>query len=282
VNLFVKNNSIKNLGIPTNTLLGEKIIVTVREILNNNKNLNLTINVSLDGLKEDHEYIRGVPGNFDTAMRLIFLLGELKKEGFKFNVVINSVICCRNYSSLLDLAAFIKKDFPQIVGMHVFEIIRGDAKDPLEKKLSESEVKAIFNKLFEFQSKNYLSILPIWESIIAKASLISKYNLQYKAYCHKAWPVRCNAGQTSAVIYPNGDLAYCELKESLANIKDNGFNPVAILQSFGDKIKSRIKKEKCDCTHICFVNEALWYSFFGIFVVLPFYYLRYMLTGKIV
>ena len=282
VGIFAKNNGIKSLGIPTNTLLGDRIIETVKRIKQEQPGLNLNINVSLDGPEEIHDYIRGVEGNFEKALYLLSGLRQLKRQGIAVNITVNSVICRKNYDSLLDFALRIKRDFGDAVGSHIFEIIRGDAKDPSEKELSLKQVRDIFNRLYSFQEENYLSGQAGLAGLIARASLIAKYNLQYRAYANRRWPVKCRAGETSAVIYPDGNVAYCELKSAVGRLDGCDYDPLKLLAANLRQIKSRISREKCDCTHVCFVHEAIWNSFFGVFCLLPYYLIKRRLTGKAV
>lgn len=281
IKIFSKNNAIKNVGIPTNSLLGEPIPETVKKLVAENPEITFDINLSLDGLEPDHDYIRNVPGNFQKVMQVLKALGELKKTGLKFNIIINSIICKRNYDSLLDLAEFIYKNHGDYVDMHVFEIIRGDAKEKSEKELSTEQVKSIFNKLFKFQVEHYLNRNPDFvKRVLSIGSLSTKYNLQYRGFQFKPWGISCPAGSTNAVISPEGKLSYCELKPELGSLKENGFNIKEMLSRFSEIIKTRIKKEKCYCTHICFVNEAIWHSFYAVFVMIPFNFIKWLIFKK--
>ncbi len=68
VTLFYKNNRVRNVGIPTNGFFTERIVDTVKNILETCPGIDLGIDVSLDGIKERHDEIRGVPGLFDKAV----------------------------------------------------------------------------------------------------------------------------------------------------------------------------------------------------------------------
>lgn len=281
INLFYKHNQVRNVGIPTNSLLGEVIVEKVKIILDQNSELLLDINLSLDGLEADHDYVRGVPGSFKKVMELIVKLQELKKRGYKFNLVLNTVICKRNYNNLLDLATKMKQNFNNL-DMHMFEIIRGDARETAQKELTVPEVKNIFNKLFKFQVENYLSQEAILSKrVLAIGTLSAKYNLQYRAFGNKLWGgITCPAGATTAVIYPGGDLAYCELKSPVTNLSRENFDIPEVLWRLSQVIRNRIKKEKCDCTHVCFVNEAIWHSFYGIFILIPISFIKWVLFKR--
>ena len=94
---MVKINNIKAVGIPTNCLLEEKILSNTEKILQENPGLRLEINCSLDGLKKEHDFIRGVNGNFNRTISTIKKLNVLKKKYPSLKVTVNTVITNRNY-----------------------------------------------------------------------------------------------------------------------------------------------------------------------------------------
>jgi len=71
-----------HLDLSTNGLLPDKTISIVEEILRNGAKtgIKLNVGVSLDGLGDKHDKIRGVPGNFQKVDRLLKGLKELKNK----------------------------------------------------------------------------------------------------------------------------------------------------------------------------------------------------------
>ena len=69
IKLFYKNNRVQNVGIPTNGFFTEKIVRIIKDILETCPNLDLGVDVSIDGVREKHDEIRGVRGLFDNAVR---------------------------------------------------------------------------------------------------------------------------------------------------------------------------------------------------------------------
>src|SRR4029078_13462830 len=58
----------KVLLIPTNGLMDKRVPDRVREIVDIYKDNQVIINLSLDGIKEQHDFIRGRPGAYDKAL----------------------------------------------------------------------------------------------------------------------------------------------------------------------------------------------------------------------
>lgn len=66
------------LHLSTNGLLAERVVEVVRAL--SRKNVSLEVGVSLDGVGEKHDRIRGVSGNFEKIDRLLRQLVALRKE----------------------------------------------------------------------------------------------------------------------------------------------------------------------------------------------------------
>ena len=77
IKLVVKYTNVKAIDIPTNGLID--ISERFEKILKENPQVNFAIDCSLDGLKQEHDYIRGVDGSFEKTTKLIYKLSYLKK-----------------------------------------------------------------------------------------------------------------------------------------------------------------------------------------------------------
>ena len=68
------------ITIPTNGLLTDRIVERVDRICRECPTSQIGINLSLDGVGEEHDDIRGVPGNWDKSMATWKKLKELQKS----------------------------------------------------------------------------------------------------------------------------------------------------------------------------------------------------------
>src|SRR5450432_513753 len=64
VALFVHQNGVRNVNLPTNGLLPDKIFPTMDRMLELCPDVSIDLNFSLDGMQKTHDSIRGVPNNF--------------------------------------------------------------------------------------------------------------------------------------------------------------------------------------------------------------------------
>jgi MoaA/NifB/PqqE/SkfB family radical SAM enzyme len=65
IDLFVRNNGVRYINLPTNGLKPNRIFEIAEHALSKNRDLELHVNIALDGLRESHDFMRGVPGNFE-------------------------------------------------------------------------------------------------------------------------------------------------------------------------------------------------------------------------
>src|SRR2546428_9209725 len=71
IDLFVRNNGVRRLIIPTNALVKDRVCEIVDRALTAHRELDLYLNIALDGYGETHDRIRGVPGHLQKTLASI-------------------------------------------------------------------------------------------------------------------------------------------------------------------------------------------------------------------
>ncbi len=100
--------------IPTNSLTNPDVIVKrVREILELGVP-RLVITLSLDGYRELHDKIRGVPGNFDRVISLYKKLDEIRKTDSRLGFVFGYTMSHYNAGKLLETFNKVKEELPGV------------------------------------------------------------------------------------------------------------------------------------------------------------------------
>ena len=97
-----------------------------------------------------------------------------------------------------------------------------------------------------------------------------------KIFNEKKSVVRCSALRETAVVYPDGKVACCELRnESIGNLRDFNMNLKDIWKNTAARnFRNSIKENKCYCWHQCFLSASIikspemWLSLFKTFVKL--------------
>jgi MoaA/NifB/PqqE/SkfB family radical SAM enzyme len=273
IDLFVRNNGVRYINLPTNGLKPYRVYEVAEHCLAANPDLELHINIALDGLRESHDFMRGVPGNFDKALETAKLLRKLKPEfGLRLIVNINTVLTRDNLDEVLPLAELIRSE--RIADGHYFNLIRGDAKDPGLKRVAREKLRHIYAKLPEIQWSyaegmfDDANRLVKWlKKAVYVGTLTFHHRTQFQNLdASKRWAMPCTAGETSAVIDFDGRIRACELREPIGNLRDVDMNLKVFWESPARvKEPQQIACDQCWCSHVCFIHDSLRYSYRAMF-----------------
>ena len=268
VNLFYNYNGIRRIYFPTNGLKPIRIKELVERILEENELLEVYLNNSIDGLPETNDRIRSVPGNFNKSLETIRLAQALKQRfGSRLQINVNSVICAENYNELIELGRFFLNN--ERLDYHYFQIIRGNPLDKSLKKVPTEDLRSLYKEITKIQQV-YASrqgdnggAINRW---IRKSLYSAVFNFHHKTQFNnytdnEPWPMSCTAGETSVVIDYDGTVRACELRGPLGNLRDYDCDFQALWDSKirEDEVKS-IAQDKCFCTHVCFIQDSMWFS----------------------
>jgi GT2 family glycosyltransferase/MoaA/NifB/PqqE/SkfB family radical SAM enzyme len=253
IKLIKKYTGVKIIDIPTNCLID--ISKRFEEILIENPDINFSIDCSLDGMKEDHDFIRGVDGSFEKTIVMIKKFSEIRKKYPNFkNLAVNSVLTSRNYKNMPQFIKFIKT-LP--IDHHTFDIIRGDYQDIMSPPKKEEIIK--FNKLRYQTMKHYNSKSSILRRIFNNKKDKELIRIQERILFGKKWPFECTAGKNDFILESDGKMRICELTAPVGDLLKN--TPEELLKNEKSKaILKQIKNHQCDCTHICNLSSSMDYS----------------------
>ncbi|HJU92238.1 MAG TPA: radical SAM protein [Pyrinomonadaceae bacterium] len=270
IDLFVANNGVDRIIIPTNGLIKSRVYEVVDRALVNNPAIDLYLNIALDGYGETHDRIRGVPGNWEKALDCIESLYPLKeKYTDRFRLNVNTVICSENYTEIEMLSEFMWQNY-RLDGQY-FNIIRGETLVGEKIKQVPPEVlpamyahvskltKRYGDRMFarDDTSKRFV------KNAVYAGAIITHYRTQHANFQQPtAWPFPCTAGETAVVIDYNGDVRACELREKFATLADFDYNFGALWSANERQTElTAIDGGKaCWCTHICFIHDSMRHS----------------------
>jgi MoaA/NifB/PqqE/SkfB family radical SAM enzyme len=270
IDAFARNNKINRLIIPTNALIKSRVFDIVEQTLTAHPQLDLYLNVALDGYGKTHDEIRGVPGNWEKALDCIEFLYPLKTRfGDRFRLNVNTVICADNYRQIEQLGEFMWQNF-KLDGQY-FNIIRGETLVGDEiKQVPETALPEIYayvarltkrygDRMFaeDDASKRFV------KNVAYVGTITTHYRNQHANFqTPTAWPFPCTAGETTAVIDYNGDVRACELREKFATLADYDYD-------FGELWNANERARElnaidggkaCWCTHVCFIHDSMRHS----------------------
>ncbi len=232
------------LNIPSNGILTKKIIENVDKIAQNCPKTQIVINLSIDGVGEEHDRIRNIPGNYQKVIATYNGLRELNLPNL--SIGIHTVISKFNvdrFSAISNSLMQLKPD------QYITEIA--------EERIELDTIgTGITPSLFSYKAAiDYLihriknTSMQKKMNRITQSFRIEYYNLVKEVLKHKTQIIPCYSGVASCQISPDGDVWSCCIKaESMGNLKEENFDfkKIWFSQAFNAERKS-IRNKECYC-----------------------------------
>jgi Fe-coproporphyrin III synthase len=284
IDMFVEQNGVDRIIIPTNGLIKSRVHEVVDQALDHNPQLDLYLNIALDGYSETHDRIRGVPGHWGKTLDCITALYPLKQKfADRFRLNVNTVVCADNYTEIEMLAEYLWQNF-RLDGQY-FNIIRGETLVGDAIKQVPPEVLpgmyAHVAKLTKRYGDRMFADDDATRRFVKNAAYVgaitTHYRTQHSNFVQPtAWPFPCTAGETTAVIDYNGDVRACELRESFATLADFDYDFGALwaARERQTELNAIDGGKACWCTHVCFIHDSMRHSRRALLYEVPKNYLQ--------
>jgi MoaA/NifB/PqqE/SkfB family radical SAM enzyme len=232
------------INIPTNAIL-PTIPERVERIAKSCPESQLIINLSLDGVGERHDYIRGIQGNFEKFEKRLGELLSLRKEIPNLTVGIHSVVSVFNVEHLDELIAYANQSG---VDQFITEIAEPRVElDTVGLPITpspEAYEKAIDKLIAYVDSKQFRGMAKFTEAL-----RIEYYKLVKRILDEQDQVIDCYAGWVSAHIYADGTVWPCCVRaDALGNLRQHNYDFREIW--FGEKIREirrSIAARECHC-----------------------------------
>lgn len=270
IEMFYRNNKIKDINMPTNGLKADRVIEWVTRLRKSCPDCNLTVSVSLDGFTKTHDLQRGVPGNFYKALDTLKKVDNNFRDDGKVLKNIATVITRYNVDELLD---FMLWTYGRLnVLNHTIEAARGMTREDGVKVVTEKSLKELQDKIVPFytayadrMTSGVTSLRRGISRFFYLGMIRALYNVRATNIDKPTdWGMDCTAGETTLVIDYDGRFRACELREPLGNVRDYGCDTQAIVK--GLRMQSEIDeighgaKANCWCTHGCWIMSSMVFS----------------------
>jgi MoaA/NifB/PqqE/SkfB family radical SAM enzyme len=232
------------INIPTNSILST-IPEKVQRIAESCPESQIIINLSLDGVGQKHDFIRGVAGNFEKFERTLHSLLALRDQLPNLNIGIHSVISVFNVNNLEELMTYADKSgadqfITEIAEPRVELDTVGLPITPAREDYSE----AINRLIAHIEKRRYKGVARITE-----AFRVEYYKFVKRVLDEEDQVLSCYAGWASAQIYSDGTVWPCCVRaDDLGNLRDHNYDFGSIW--FGEKIKvvrKSIARKECHC-----------------------------------
>lgn len=240
--------------LPTNTLPGN-ILEKVEELLKYCKKTIINVNLSLDGIGEKHDKIRGIKGNFEKVLLLFRELRKLKSKYKNFELNIHTVISKYNFSEIENLHKYVLKEIKP--DAHITEIAEN-------KKEIENLNLDITPQLSDYKKTiNILSDLVKKEKFkgftkLKQLARIEYYGLVKEIFKKRTQVIPCYAAINECQISPAGEVWNCSLMgRPMGDLRQNNYDFRKIWKSEKAKnVRRSIKNKECWCpvANIAYTN----------------------------
>ena len=227
------------INIPTNSLMGEKISNDVEKILIHCPKAQIVINLSMDGVGEKHDILRGAPGNFPKIIENFKRLKKLQNKFPNLVVGIHTVISKYNVDDVPEILDFVMQLKPnQFITEIAEERVELDTVGLDITPSFEKYSKAINLVCDEIKSRKYSGLSAITESF-----RLEYYNFVKQWRQGKTIRMKDFAGWASCQISSWGEVwPSCIGGIPLGNLRDVNYDFKSIwFSKKSNQIRKRLK-----------------------------------------
>jgi MoaA/NifB/PqqE/SkfB family radical SAM enzyme len=246
--LFIDNNNVKNIYVPTNGYFTARTEKSLRKVLQSNTLELFVCEISLDGMPEYHNRFRGNPRSFEKAMETYAMLAKLQAEDPRLRIHANTVAMSENMDEIWQLTEYLHTNCP-VMEHHNLAIIRGDRKNPSLQGPQLQKYKDLYRHVAgvwsDHEKKRFGSTV---EPMLQWAKV--------KTIESESQFVPCKAGVLTGVVYANGDVSVCEQHFPLGNLRDKTFFEIWDSDE-ANRLRAQIKAKECYCTNEVFLWSSI-------------------------
>lgn len=235
---------------PTNCLAPKRIEDVVIRILGRIENTPLTIKLSVDGVEEKHDYIRGVKGNFDKFLNTYKRLHEVQKDYPNFYLDAGMTISNYNINNIEELEEYVKKNLKFDNFLHEIADWRGELFNlDLPIRPTGEEYTKIINYLTDRVREDMKDSRKL--SKITQALRLVYYDRAARVLREDKRVIPCYAGISNAHLNPWGGIWPCNVqafKKEMGNVRDFDYDFKKLWHSEqANNVREWIKSNQCSC-----------------------------------
>jgi MoaA/NifB/PqqE/SkfB family radical SAM enzyme len=248
VGAFYQNNWLESVYLMSNGGIQQRIMPDITRILQECPKLNVTVALGIDGLKEEHEKIRGKAGSWEKAISTARMLQELQRDYPRLDVQTCTCFMNSNQDRIFEWYDFLRDDLkPDKINVNY---IRPPSANPKELNIDISRYRKLTTLIDADSRRGVIKNHYKGKGGYFKAAvdiymheLIARTELSHQAQ------LRCFAGTTGGVIYDEGTVSTCENLDPIGNLRDYNWNFWALWNSPELNARRNQIKQGCFCTH---------------------------------
>ncbi len=248
VRAFYENNQLESVYLMSNGGIQQRIIPDVTRILEECPKLNVTVALGIDGLKDEHEKIRGKQGSWDKAIGTARMLQDIQKDIPRLDVQTCTCFMNSNQDRIFEWYDFLRYELkPDKINVNYIRPPSKDAKEldidlnryrKLSKLIDDDSRNGVIKNHYKGESGHFKAAVDIYMH-----ELIARTEVEQKAQ------LRCFAGTTGGVIYDEGTVSSCENLDPIGNLRNYNWDFQALWNSPEMAVRRQHVKNGCFCTH---------------------------------
>lgn len=231
------------VNIATNGTLPEVIYGSIRRIVNDFPATQFVVNLSIDGVEEDHDYIRNQIGSFSKVTETFGRLKTIKERNFSLGI--NTTVSAYNADYLPDILRYCIGLKPDSYLMELAEerdMFRNLGSGIcLGQKKSVDALKFMLNESRKLKGNRFSALTRIMRS--------QYYDLARGLIERQKRTIPCLAGTAFGHIFSNGDIWCCSVKKRImGNLRDAGYDFKKIWHSGeSNRLRREVSSARCYC-----------------------------------
>jgi MoaA/NifB/PqqE/SkfB family radical SAM enzyme len=207
------------------------------------RNIRLTLGVSLDGIGETHDRVRGVPGAFQKVMESLQFMKDLQKT-VPFNMSIDPTIFSMNVQEMQQL-----KDLAEQLNLPITFQFAAVANDYYHNQNLE--------QVLTLDSSGRKTLIDFLKRQIAESSLLDALGYYYQEVLGRAQgtlqkrTLPCPFSNQGLLLNPDGTLQYCHNSHVIGNaLKTSSTEIYHAPENLA--FREQVRQEKCpNCQMSC-------------------------------
>ena len=259
--LLVTRNGVQKIQIPTAGAHTDRTVAMTEGLLSLSRDVHLGVSVSIDGIGDEHDRIRGVPGLFERAIRTYHALKAVERKRPNLSVNVGLTFSALNQHSAADTYRFLADELN--VQNILYTVVRGKPRDPVSRDGLDLRALEQFNALVDngilTEGRGYQGF-PFASMVNAKNLFAHRLNIEQLQA--PGYRIPCYAGRLAAVVDHRGKVYPCELLDRpLGDLREAAYDFQAIWRSAqAGGVRDFIEESRCFCTHECFLSTNILYN----------------------
>jgi MoaA/NifB/PqqE/SkfB family radical SAM enzyme len=238
----------------------ERILSQVDDVLRTCPEQKLNVGLPLDGIGEEHDRLRGLPGLFDRLVETYRGLGELRAVHPRLSITCGVLVSDLNRDTASATARWARENLP--IDRLKPTLVRVEPAPPESALLSNDSCEA-YMELVRAEDR-WLRTSGAGRGSLLDCASRAKEKV-VREVCAEIWrtgrsPCLCGAARENVMIYPDGTVPGCEARpEVLGNLRDVGMD-LSKLWYTASAREFRQKARHCTCHHHGFLSLAVFRS----------------------